>query len=112
MMAGEDVRRRQRRVVVGVDIGQKHDPTAIAVAEYLKRPRVDVPGRDEWYYPTRHLERLPLGTDYGVVATRIVEVVANIKERAHARMSSHLGSRSSWMPPGSERPWLTSFKSH
>jgi hypothetical protein len=83
-----DVQRVQRRVVVGIDIGQQRDPTAIAVAEYLKRPREDRPERDEWYFPIRHLERLPLGTDYPVVAARVVEVVANIQERARRHEES------------------------
>ena len=50
--------------VVGVDLGQAHDPTAIAVAE-LVEPDTHI----------RHLERLPLGTPYPAVVARIAAVV-------------------------------------
>lgn len=70
------------RVVVGVDVGQKHDPTAIVVAEYLKRPRDDNPAKEEWYFPIRHMERLSLGTPYPDVAVRVVAIVRNLKARA------------------------------
>src|SRR3546814_6137902 len=60
---------RRRAVAVGIDIGQAHDPTAIAIVSKLtttaaepslehvnpdKRPR----------YEVHHLERLPLGMSY------------------------------------------------
>lgn len=59
-------------VTIGVDIGQKIDPTALAVAEYE-------PTRDTWI--VRRVERLPLGTKYPAVAQRIVEVVGRLHER-------------------------------
>jgi hypothetical protein len=65
-------------VVVGVDIGQKHDPTAIAVVEHEWRTR---DGREEDHWLVRHLERLPLGTPYPQVSDRLTEVVGNVKER-------------------------------
>ena len=40
-------------IVIGVDLGQAQDPTALAVAE-VHTPEIHV----------RHLERLPLGTPY------------------------------------------------
>jgi hypothetical protein len=43
-------------IAVGVDIGQKRDPTAIAVVEPEFR---DVNGRREDYYLVRFLERQP-----------------------------------------------------
>jgi len=42
-----------------VDIGQKRDPTAVAVVEHEWRKR---DGREEDHWLVRHLERLPLGT--------------------------------------------------
>jgi hypothetical protein len=76
----------RREFVVGVDLGQAHDPTAIAVIEHVRvrvRPEyVQAYGTDsrrrallgEWdrairsnhppQYNVRHLERLPLGTHY------------------------------------------------
>ena len=65
-------------VVVGVDIGQKYDPTAIAVVEHEWRKR---DGREEDHWLIRHLERLPLGTPYPQVADRLEEVVGNVKKR-------------------------------
>jgi hypothetical protein len=63
-------------VSIGVDIGQKVDPTAIAVVEAVRR------GPDgEWAFLTRHLERLELGTPYRDVASRTPEVVAGVRER-------------------------------
>ncbi len=46
--------------IVGADIGQAQNPTALAVLEAT-------PGDDQ----IRHLERLPLGTSYPAVAERI-----------------------------------------
>ena len=48
------------RFIVGADIGQAHDPTALAVAELLE-PEIHL----------RHLERRPLGTPYPQVAAQI-----------------------------------------
>ena len=83
-------------VVIGADIGQQHDPTAVCVAEVLKSSartgwalpageRVVEPcdilpvTRTETSYTIRFLERLPLGTPYPQVAERLALVVANIK---------------------------------
>ena len=52
-------------VVIGVDIGQKRDPTAICVAEVERREMAD---RTETHFNVRHLERLLLGTPYPRVA--------------------------------------------
>src|SRR5437588_12938521 len=68
-------------IVVGVDLGQKRDPTAIAVVEAQRRDR---DGRSEDYYITRFLERLPLGTPYPAVAQRVQTVIANIRRQVAA----------------------------
>jgi hypothetical protein len=53
--------REEPRYVVGVDLGQSSDPTAIAIICHLK-------GFREERFDVVHLERLPLGTPYpGVV---------------------------------------------
>ncbi len=71
---GEPV--RQSEFVVGVDLGQKEDFTAIAVLERFR----EVVGPPDWKtgvrptemrYDVRHLERVPLGTEYGEIAARI-----------------------------------------
>lgn len=57
-------------VIVGVDIGQAHDPTALCVAE-----------RDGARLVVRHLARLPLGTDYPAVGRHIDGLIASLRER-------------------------------
>ncbi len=51
-------------IVIGADLGQAQDPTALAVAE-VHPPEIHV----------RHLERLPLGTPYPKVVERIADLV-------------------------------------
>ena len=68
-------------VTVGCDIGQKRDPTAIAVVEVEFRVHVDHVGlRHRWedHQLVRHLERLPLGTPYPAVADRVAKVVRDV----------------------------------
>ena len=62
-------------VVIGADIGQKVDPTAIVVVERQWRGEGGRPGFDD-HYVARHLDRLPLGTPYPRVAERLAAVVA------------------------------------
>lgn len=57
---------------VGIDIGQKHDPTAIAVVEVEQRFA-------ETHYVVRFLERRPLGEPYPVIARRLGEVIGNVR---------------------------------
>jgi hypothetical protein len=66
-------------VVLGVDIGQKRDPTAICVAEAVRR---EVESRAETHFLVRHLERLPLGTPYPKVANRVARVTDRVQARA------------------------------
>ena len=68
-------------ITIGVDIGQKRDPTAIAVAEAVWQATPNGQGLEE-RYTIRRTERLPLGTSYPHVAERIAGVVANIFKRA------------------------------
>jgi hypothetical protein len=77
-------------IAVGVDIGQKRDPTAIAVVEPEFR---DVNGRREDYYLVRFLERQPLGTPYPQVAGRVQTVVNNVREHVARAQPPSLFSR-------------------
>ena len=64
--------------VVGIDIGQKRDPTAIAVVEpedRTERYRVT-----RQHYLVRHLERLALGTLYPEVAKRVGQMLWRIEQ--------------------------------
>jgi hypothetical protein len=51
---------------VGLDLGQRHDPTAIAVVEKITNHML-----------VRHLERVPLGTPYPGVVERVREITRN-----------------------------------
>lgn len=51
--------------VLGVDLGQAHDFTALAVTEVDGQPK---------HHKVRHLERLPLGTPYPAQVARVGEV--------------------------------------
>ena len=80
-----------REFVVGVDLGQAHDPTAIAVIEHvsvevqhLYRARVDGQTLGQMrtelrahrpQYNVRHLERLPLGTHYPAQVAHIADMM-------------------------------------
>jgi hypothetical protein len=66
-------------ITIGVDIGQRVDPTAIAVVE---RERREAPAdRREWHHIVRYLGRLPLGTPYPEVADRLVQVATGVRDR-------------------------------
>src|SRR5919108_6085256 len=80
-------------VAVGVDLGQKRDPTAIAVVEPQRREQ---DGRSEDFYITRFLERLPLGTPYPAIAQRVQTVIANIQRQVAESDPPRFG-----MPPPS-----------
>jgi hypothetical protein len=74
---------RSTRFVVGVDLGQSTDPTAIAVLE-KKIGVIDTGSEDERHcglttklqkpaerIEVRHLERLPLGLTYPTIVSRV-----------------------------------------
>lgn len=60
--------RTHERYLIGVDLGQSQDYTAIVVIQMF-----DTQGKKE--YDLRHLERPDLGTPYPVVVNRIAEIV-------------------------------------
>ncbi len=64
-------------LTIGIDIGQRVDPTAIAVVEQEWRNRGQ---RRETHFLVRHLERLPLGTGYPQVAERALAVAASAQQ--------------------------------
>lgn len=88
-------------VCVGVDVGQIHDPTAIAVAEvaqqktgkfrtgeqyrkpayvdsqYQFHAAVDAEEVMSSHYTIRHIRRLPLGTSYPAVALHIADMLCS-----------------------------------
>ena len=60
--------------LVGLDLGKRHDPAAIAVVERVDRGRAFQPAKFE-RLGVRHVERLALGTPYPRVVERVREVV-------------------------------------
>jgi hypothetical protein len=88
-------------VTIGVDIGQRVDPTAIAVVEREERiegrrfhPDGSVATSSTecrvWHHTTRYLERLPLGTSYPAVARRLAELTARVNDRTGRRPTLYL----------------------
>lgn len=66
-------------ITIGVDIGQKRDPTAIALVEIDRREVA--PNVTENHFVVRYLGRLPLGTPYPEVAARVTEVASRARRR-------------------------------
>jgi hypothetical protein len=64
-------------VTIGVDIGQLKDPTAIAV-NVFQGPAPTLVGH------VRYLQRLPLGTPYPDVASRLASIPLNLKNAMFA----------------------------
>jgi hypothetical protein len=80
--------KRRVEYVVGVDLGQSTDPTAICVAEWQRgvtdagsdyerhlgmTSKLQTPDEQVW---VRHLERLPLGLSYPAVVQRVADILA------------------------------------
>ncbi len=75
-------------VAVGVDIGQKLDPTALVVMEVQRRgyteeagPRGPLRRGGETHFVARAVQRLALGTTYPAVAARLAAVDHNLRGR-------------------------------
>lgn len=69
--------------MIGIDIGQKRDPTAICVAELERRP-IDPnspDSRSETHFLVRYLGRLALGTPYPAIAQRLNEIRQAVSAR-------------------------------
>ncbi len=69
--------------LIGVDLGQKVDPTAIVGCEvqlrdYTRHSGLGIKG-GELHYVARHVERLPLNTSYEDVAARLVAIYDEMK---------------------------------
>src|SRR5262249_30316277 len=89
---------RSVRWVVGVDLGQSSDPTAIAVLQHVRgfldpnseyerhtgtgdKPQIPAERVD-----VRHLERLPLGMSYPAVVERVQNILARPPLNGDARV--------------------------
>ena len=63
-------------MTVGLDVGQRRDPTALCIGEVQRRGETG-----QVHHLIRHLERLPLGTSYPDVAARVAAVCTGVTER-------------------------------
>jgi hypothetical protein len=70
--------RPRRRFVVGLDLGQVQDHTAVAVVQRSA-------GRDG-AVQVPHLERFPLGTSYPTIVSRIAHLFATVPLRGQASL--------------------------
>jgi hypothetical protein len=64
------------RYFTGLDLGQARDYTAVAVLERTTPPDPRPEDRKLHHYAVRHLQRLPLGTPYREVGTRLARLFA------------------------------------
>src|ERR1700693_3362347 len=63
------------RYVVGVDLGQSRDPTAICAV------RKTGSSKDTFAYQVGHLERLPLGTSYPAIVSHVGRLLLKLPTR-------------------------------
>jgi hypothetical protein len=68
-------------VLIGVDVGQRSEPSGICVAEMTHR---EGPYGTECHYLVRYLERHPAGTTYPDLADRAAQLVAGVAQRTTA----------------------------
>ena len=74
---------RYERYVVGCDLGQSHDPTAIAV---VRRIDDDADPSFRPIFQVGHLERLPLGTPYPGVVRHVSHMLGSVPLRGKAEL--------------------------
>jgi hypothetical protein len=82
-------------ILVGIDIGQRRDPTAICVAELESRPG---PTRAEIHFLIRHLDRLPLRTPYPEVARRLHDLCSGVAHRSGASPTVYVDATGVGLP--------------
>jgi hypothetical protein len=73
-------------IILGVDVGQAVDPTAIvALDSYVPEP-MHIDDRPEKHHLIRWLEKIPLGTHYEQVVNRIVAIGEDASSIDHTRI--------------------------
>lgn len=65
--------------IIGLDLGQSQDPTALAI---LERTPVDAAGHPETTYAVRHLQRFSLGTAYTAVVGSVAQMAGTSRLRS------------------------------
>jgi hypothetical protein len=71
---------------VGLDLGKKHDPAAVAVVERMERGRA-FQGPEFHRLGVRHVERVPLGTPYPRVVERVRQIVQSAQLRGRCALA-------------------------
>ena len=86
-------------IIVGVDVGQRHESSAVCVVEYQRRneqgidlSRLRTPGRGvniahertSDHFTVRHLERIPAGKPYLEIARRVGDIWSGIQNRGRS----------------------------
>jgi hypothetical protein len=71
---------------VGLDLGKKHDPAAVAVVERVDRART-FQGVEFHRVNVRHVERIPLGTPYPRVVERVRQIVQSAELRGRCALA-------------------------
>jgi hypothetical protein len=66
-------------LTMGIDVGQKREPTGICVAQSERR---NDGGTSTVHFMVRHLERLPSGTGFPDIANRAAEVAYGVMKKA------------------------------
>ena len=67
----------------GLDLGQQQDYTAIAIAEYYRNTG---PKRLPLQYDVRHIERIPLGTNYPTIVSRVHTLLDAPRLKGHVEL--------------------------
>ncbi len=76
----------EKQFLIGLDLGQSKDPTAIAVVERSLFLEINVKTqREHWVtrYEAKHLERSPLGVPYTEIADSVRQLCADEKLKGH-----------------------------
>ena len=71
---------------VGLDLGKKRDPAAVAVVERIDRVRA-FQGTEFYRLGARHLERAPLGTPYPRLVERVRQIVQSGQLRGRCALA-------------------------
>jgi hypothetical protein len=82
--------RETRKIRIGVEIGQKKDPKAIAVAEIDRRHVLH--RSDVTHFLVRHLSQLPPGTSYPKISQRVGEIADQVHERKRVSVTIFLNA--------------------
>jgi hypothetical protein len=86
---------------VGVDIGQKNDPTTIVVADCryeVVKASARSAARLDSHFSVRLIETLPLGTPYPEVARRIGEIWRGLVSRPNGRPQIYIDATGVGLP--------------